>query len=384
MGPDSVTEQLPWADVAAVAGIAMLATVLFGALGAGLLWRGRHRSLQALVPGVAVATMLAVVAGLIGAAAAMFLSVHDLQVVLVVATTAGAAGVVIALLLGRAVLHGSRSVAAAARDLGDGRTPALQRRPVSAELATIAAELERAGVRLADAREREQALEASRRELVAWVSHDLRTPLAGMRAMAEALEDGMVDDPSIYHRQIRREVDRLSALVDDLFELSRIRAGALRLSMADVPLDELVAQSVADADPVARTRGVRVEGSCGAVAVAADRAELSRALANLVVNAVRHTPSDGTVQVLAERVGDEAVLSVQDGCGGIAEVDLQRVFEPGFRGESSRTPTTDAGGGIGLAIVAGIVAAHSGTVDVANHGAGCRFAIRLPASNSSA
>lgn len=375
-----MTEQLGWADVAAVAAVALAATIATGGLGAAWLWWARHRSLQVLVPGLAVVTMLAVVAGLVAAAAAMFLSPHDLQVVVVVAAIAGAVGVAIALLLGRAVTRGSQAVAAAARDLGEGGTPRLASRPVSAELATVAHELERAGTRLAEARASEQAVEASRRELVAWVSHDLRTPLAGMRAMAEALEDGIVDDPAAYHRQMRREVDRLSGLVDDLFELSRIRAGALRLSLAEVALDDLVAQTVADADPLARTRGVRVQGSGGLVAVAADRDELSRALANLVVNAIRHTPADGTVQVLAARDGDHAVLTVQDGCGGIAEDDLARVFEPGFRGESSRTPSPDVGGGIGLAIVAGIVAAHDGSVDVDNHGAGCRFAIRLPVS----
>lgn len=375
-----MTEQLGWADVATVAAVALGATAVVGGLGATVLWRARHRSLQVLVPGLAMVTMLAVIAGLVAAAAAMFLSAHDLQVVVVVAVTAGVVGALVALVLGRALVHDSRAVEQAARELGEGRVPTLHRPPVSAELASVARELERAGSRLEQARESEQAVEASRRELVAWVSHDLRTPLAGMRAMAEALEDGIVDDPAAYHRQIRREVDRLSDLVDDLFELSRIRAGALSLSKDLVALDELVEQSVNDADALARTRGVRVQGRYDAVAVAADRNELSRALANLVVNAIRHTPSDGTVQVVASRVGDEAVLSVQDACGGIADDDLARVFEPGFRGESSRTPSPDVGGGIGLAIVAGIVEAHAGTVDVANHGSGCRFAIRLPVS----
>ena len=375
-----MTEELAWTDVAAIALVALLATVSAGALGAWLLWLARHRSLQALVPGVAVVTMLAVVAGLVGAAAAMFLSPHDLQVVLVVAISAGGVGAVIALLLGRAVLRGSRTLTRAAEQLGAGEVPLVAVRPVSAELATVAGALEQAGTRLQEAREQREAVEASRRELVAWVSHDLRTPLAGMRAMAEALEDGMVDDPSVYHRQIRREVDRLSGLVGDLFELSRIRAGALRLSMDQVWLEELVAQSVGDADPLARSRGIRVEGSYDDVAVDADRGELARALANLVVNAIRHTPHDGTVQVSAQRDGDDAVLSVQDACGGIPEDDLARVFETGFRAESSRTPSPDAGGGIGLAIVAGIVAAHHGTVDVENHGPGCRFEIRLPIS----
>jgi signal transduction histidine kinase len=370
--------ELRWADVGAVAVIAGVTTAVLGALGILGIHAARHRSLQVLVPAVAVVTMLAVVAGVVGAAAAMFLSVHDLQVVLVVAVVAGALGLALATLLTRSVLAGSTDLVAAAHDLGAGGTPRVDPRPATEELGAVADALERAGASLASARAREQALEASRRELVSWVSHDLRTPLAGLRAMAEALEDGIVDDPARYHRQMRREVDRLSGLVDDLFELSRIRAGALQLSPVDVRLVELVEQTVADADPLARTRGVRLAGDAGALAVHADRRELSRALANLVVNAIRHTPHDGTVVVRAERVGDEAVLSVADGCGGIPDEDLARVFETGFRGEASRTPGPDAGGGIGLAIVQGIVQAHQGTVDVVNHGSGCRFEIRLP------
>jgi signal transduction histidine kinase len=373
-----MTEELGWADVGAVVAVAAGATALVGAVGAAVLWRSRHRSLQVLVPAIAVVTLLAVVAGLLGAAAAMFLSAHDLQVVLVVAVTAGVLGVALAIGLGRAVLHGSRTLVEAAQSLGRGDPAVVSPRPVTSELATIADEIEDAGHTLARSRERQAALEASRRELVAWVSHDLRTPLAGMRAMAEALEDGMVDDPSAYHRQIRLDVDRLAGLVDDLFELSRIHAGALQLSLDDVALADLVADSVHDVDALARTRGVHLTGGVDGGAVLADRDELRRALVNLVVNAVRHTPHDGADTVTARQEGEHAVLTVQDACGGIPDEELARVFETGFRGETSRTPGPDVGGGIGLAIVAGIVAAHHGTVDVANHGPGCRFAIRLP------
>jgi len=373
-----VTEELGWADVGTVALVAAGSTAVVGAVGAAAVRASQHRTLQVLVPVVAVVTMLAVVAGVVGAAAAMFLSAHDLQVVLVVAVVAGVLGVALATLLARTVLRGTSQLVAAARTLGDGGAPRVQPPPPTHELATVATELERAGDRLFEARDRAAALEASRRELVSWVSHDLRTPLAGLRAMAEALEDGMADDPSRYHRQMRREVDRLAGLVDDLFELSRIQSGALQLSVADVSLPDLVTQTVTDADALARSRGVHVAGDAGALAVRADQRELSRALANLVGNAIRHTPHDGTIVVRAERVGDEAVLSVADACGGIPDEDLARVFETGFRGEASRTPGPDAGGGIGLAIVAGIVAAHHGTVEVANDGPGCRFEIRLP------
>jgi signal transduction histidine kinase len=217
---------------------------------------------------------------------------------------------------------------------------------------------------------------------VAWVSHDLRTPLAGMRAMAEALEDGVVDDTETarrYLNQIRLEVDRLSEMVDDLFELSRIHAGALRLSRSRIGLADLVADALAGAEPLARAKGVELRGQADEVVpVEADAGALGRALRNLIGNAIRHTPADGSVWVRAGADGDHARLSVADGCGGIPEADLPRVFDIAFRGEAARTPTPEGGAGLGLAIARGIVEAHDGAVDVVNEGPGCRFDIRLP------
>jgi signal transduction histidine kinase len=251
-----------------------------------------------------------------------------------------------------------------------------------AELAELSTELELTHERLTQARTRERALEASRRELVAWVSHDLRTPLAGLRAMAEALEDQVVVDPrevSQYHTQIRREVDRLTAMIDDLFELSRIHAGALRLARRMVGLEDLVAEVVASAEPVARAKGVRLSGAAvRGMPVFVDSAEMGRALRNLVTNAIRHTPPDGDVEVLAEVQGGMACVSVSDACGGIPPGDLPRVFDVAFRGESARTPGPQEGAGLGLSIARGIVEAHSGQIAVRNAGPGCQFLIRLP------
>src|SRR5204862_630324 len=249
-------------------------------------------------------------------------------------------------------------------------------------LAAISAELEKAHGQLAEAWDRERALEASRRELVAWVSHDLRTPLAGLRAMAEALHDGVVaDQPTIsrYHGQIRREVDRLTVMIDDLFELSRIHAGALRLAKRMVGLEARVAEVVASTDPVARAKGVRLTGAAvRGMPVYVDAAEMGRALRNLVTNAIRHTPPDGDVEVLAEVQSGMACVSVSDACGGIPPEDLPRVFDVAFRGESARTPGPQSGGGLGLSIARGIVEAHSGQIAVRNAGPGCQFLIRLP------
>src|SRR5207253_2153570 len=178
-----------------------------------------------------------------------------------------ATGIVVALALGARVAAGSRALVAAARRIGEGSPMPTLPDLATGELALIGDELEAMNRHLEQARARERALDASRRELVAWVSHDLRTPLAGIRAMTEALEDGVVDDPEAvrrYHRAIRVEADRLSGLVDDLFELSRINAGALRLHLEPVNLSELVSDAIASAAPIATAKGVRLEGTVDA------------------------------------------------------------------------------------------------------------------------
>lgn len=330
---------------------------------------------------VALITVLALVAGVVAAAEAMFLSRHDFRVVLVVCVAAGMVSLAVALVLGRRVVAGGRALRDATRAFGTGeRFSPPPTDPPTAELAALSRELEATSARLTESRRRERTLEASRRELVAWVSHDLRTPLAGLRAMAEALEDEMVDDAARYHKQIRVEVDRLSAMVDDLFELSRIHAGALRLSVEQVSLADLVSDTVAGADALAQSCGVRLFGQAtGRVMVRADGREISRVLSNLVINAIRHTPSDGTVEVSAEPGEDGAVLAVSDGCGGLAAADLDRVFDIAWRGSNARTPgPPDEGAGLGLAIARGIVEAHAGRITVGNTRTGCRFEVVLP------
>jgi signal transduction histidine kinase len=347
------------------------------------------RSLWASLAAVSLVAVASVVVGVIGAARAMFISAHDLGVVLPVTAAASLVALGVSWLLGRRVVRDVRHVRATARALGaqPGGAPAAAAGPTPAlrELADIESELISAGERLAAARVREQALESSRRELIAWVSHDLRTPLAGLRAMAEALEDGVAADPMRYHRQIRREVDRLSALVDDLFELSRIRSGGLALSLQDVDLRELVTDVVSGSSAMAQAGGVVLNAAADPASLHVDTGGIGRVLANLVVNAIRHTPTDGAVQVVGRRHGDEVVVSVSDGCGGIPVDDLDHVFEPGWRGGGggqARTPGPDAGAGLGLAIVRGIVEAHHGRISVRNTATGCCFDVRLPTALS--
>jgi len=341
-------------DVLLMSALALAAALAVQVPGALLLRRLRNRSITLHICVLLAVTVLAAMASVVACAQAMFLSKHDLQVLLIVLVPAGVASVAVGWWLGRRL----------ARD------------------AMWADEV----------RSRERLVEASRRELVAWVSHDLRTPLAGLRAMAEALEDGVVRDPetvSDYHRRIRVETDRMAVLVDDLFELSRINAGALRLSVGSVPLGDVVSDAVATAAPVAAARGIRlVAAESGWPTVRASEPELARIVGNLLRNAIRYTPPDGTVTVTGGRDGGGGWLAVTDACGGIPPADLPRVFDVAFRGEAARTPRPAAvdnggdggGGGLGLAIVRGLVEAHGGEVAVRNEGAGCRFVVHLPAA----
>ncbi|MFG1697398.1 sensor histidine kinase [Nonomuraea sp. NPDC049309] len=352
--------------IAVTAGLGLLIALA----GVWLMWRLRTRSIGVMMAVVVVVAVAATLAGVVAIINMMIIEGPTKDFVLSVVAVGGLVGLGVAFVLARRVVQESRRLVAAVRDL-----PFAAPRGLPAELQTIANTLE-------EAYAREQALEGARRELVAWVSHDLRTPLAGMRAMAEALEDGVVTDPETtrrYHRQIKAEVERLSAMVDDLFELSRIHAGALRLSRSRIGLADLVADTLAVAEPLARAKGVVLTAeAAAAVPVEADAGALGRALRNLVVNAIRHTPSDRPVVLRAAVESGMACLSVSDCCGGIPEEDLPRVFEVAFRGEAARTPTADGGAGLGLAIAQGIVEAHDGEIGVVNDGPGCRFEIRLP------
>ncbi len=355
-----------------------------GLCGGLLLWLLRRRSLLLQVTGVALVAVASVVAGTIGTARAMFLSDHDFTVVVWVCLAAGVVALVVAGGVGAAYVGWSHRLRDGAREFGEsGRFVPSDRGP--AELRALSDELTRTSARLAEAQAREVALERSRRELVSWVSHDLRTPLAGMRAMAEALEDGLAAEPQRYHRQIRVEVDRMTRQVDALFELSRIHAGVLRLAPEPLALGDVISEALATADPIARAAGVRIHGTVAdGVDVAADPAALARIVTNLVANAIRHTPAGGLVEIEGAALADAIEISVSDQCGGIAAADLERLFQVGWQGTSARTPDDGTelnprGSGLGLAIVQGLAHAHGGRVTVRNHDTGCRFAVLLPA-----
>jgi signal transduction histidine kinase len=362
---------------AATAGVAALA-------GAVVLRGVRTRSIGVQTASVALVGIVAVGVGAWAGAQVMFLSDHDLGALGVMLLASGTVAVVTSFVLGERVQRASDALARVARRLGDGEgVDDVPGPAVPPELARLRRELEETSRRLDEARTREKALDRSRRELVAWVSHDLRTPLAGMRAVIEALEDGVVDDPDTiarYHTIVREEADRLAALVDDLFELSRTQAGVLQLEFERVSLGDLVSDAIATAAPVATAKGVRLEGHVEGrppdLEVSAP--EVLRALRNILENAIRHTPGDGAVFVEAGRDAARAYVSVRDTGGGIPEADLPRVFDVAFRGDAARTPRD--GAGLGLAIARGLVEAHRGEVTVRNENGGACFTVQLPLS----
>ncbi len=300
----------------------------------------------------------------------MFDSGHDLTILLVAAACSTAA-LAAAGLLGGSILRSldrlrSASAAVAGGDLG-ARAP--ENGP--AELAELGASFNEMAASV-------EELFDARRQLVAWASHDLRTPLASMKAMLEAVEDGLVE-PERYVPVLKQQVDALGVLVDDLFELARLDAGVLSLELREAPLAGVVRSALGGLEAEAEARRValaaKIDGDPTAIC-APDKVE--RVLLNLLTNAIRHTPSDGAVAVIVEPFEREVRVSVEDTGEGIPADSTKRVFDHFWRGDRSRTSET-GGAGLGLAIAHGLVEAQGGRIWAENvAGGGARISFTLP------
>ncbi len=371
------------ADAAILVALAAGGAIAAAAAGAALLRTLRGRSLRIQVLAVACATTLTMVAGVLLAAEFMLVSDHDLAVLAVVLVVAGSVAGGAALYLGDMYERETREVGDLAERLIDptGSSAGAREPILTADLQRLASQLSDVSSRLEASRQRERALDASRRELVAWVSHDLRSPIASIRALAEALDEGVVSDPddvARYHLAIVHESHRLGALVDDLFELSRLASGAEPVDQPFVPVSELVSEVLAAITPAAAISGVVVSVSVEDLpSVLVPASDVRRVLRNLLDNAVRHTPSGGRVGLAVTCEASVLELSVTDQCGGIPDPDLEHVFEVAFRGDEARTHD-EGGGGLGLAIAKGLVEGRAGTIRVANRAHGCRFTVHLP------
>ncbi len=317
------------------------------------------------------------------AAYAMFLSHHDAVVVSVMATVIG----VVALRVGEIVSRGVMSDVESLRDglevVGAGSRDTVVEVGGDDELAELADSVNAMIARLgAEEASREEA-DSARRRLVASVSHDLRTPLASLRLLVESIEDGVATGQTRdrYISQLRVHVSVLTGLVDDLFELSRIEAGDIAWTMSRIELDSLVGDMVEAMQSEADTRGVRVEADLpdDRLLAEANPEKVQRVLFNLIQNAIRHTPADGSVTVRARSLSGEIEVEVTDQGTGIAPGDRPHVFEPFYRGGSDSSRTTE-GAGLGLAISRAIVEAHGGRIWLESSGTGTRmrFTLRTP------
>ena len=223
-------------------------------------------------------------------------------------------------------------------------------------------------------------IEEARRRLVAAASHDLRTPLASLRLLVESIDDGVAtgETRDRYLKEIRTHVGVLSDLVDDLFELSRIEAGDISWTMRQVELHDLIGDTVAAMRAPAGERGVKLaaELPAGGLLASANAEKVQRVLFNLIQNAIRHTPADGSVTVRAARTGAGIEIEVADTGSGIAPADRERIFEP-FQQGSDRASRTDGSAGLGLAISRAIVEAHGGRIWLEDGAPGTRVHFTL-------
>lgn len=377
-------------DLLLITGLTLAACVAVGLLGALLLRAIRRSSLRYQVAVATLIPVLAVAATVVINVELMFLSAHDTTVILLALGIALVLAVVGAWLVSRRFSLASRrlqdtvglliSDSRGAPDVLDSDIHAPDHR-LPAELARLEEELAEARRTLAESRRRERAAEQSRQELVSFMSHDLRTPLAGLRALAEGLEDGVITDVTGTLQHFRSTVARMTIMVDDLFALSRVQGAPEPRELSLVALSELVCDVASEAEATARTAHVRLEVNVPEhdnLAVLGRHEDLSRALGNLISNAIRHTEPQQAVHVSAERAEDGSVrVAVQDGCGGIPDAYLDRVFDTGWRGSPARG-STGGGAGLGLAIARGVVESHQGEIAVSNTETGCRFEVALP------
>ena len=328
-------------------------------------------SVRAQLAVLAVAAVCLPLTVVVGSGLVMF-GMHDESTFWLVAVVSALAALAGALLLGRQILRPLDGLTSASKRLAGGDLSARASESGPRELRELGASFNEMAANL-------EQLFDTRRELVAWASHDLRTPLASLRAMVEALEDGLAT-PDEYLPAVRAQTEILSRLVDDLFELALIDARALTLELREVSLGELVSSCVEALAADARAREVqlatRVEPPDAAVKVAPDKVQ--RVLLNLLSNAVRHSRPNGEVAVVVQEDADHVVVAVEDEGEGLAADAQQRMFDRFWRADDSRTRAS-GGSGLGLAIAQGLVEAHGGRIWAENRAdGGARVAFTLP------
>jgi signal transduction histidine kinase len=352
-------------ELAAVVAVATLAVGLAGALGLRLL-----PTVRLQLAGLALLAVTLPLAAVFLSGWAMFHMGDDVKILAVAAASASVA-VGGGLLLARSIGGAVDRLRAASRALAAGDLNARAPEDGPAELAELAVSFNAMAADLS-------RLFDARRELVAWASHDLRTPIASLQAMIEAIEDGLVEADH-YLPALQQQVRALAVLVDDLFELARIDAGALTLELRDGEVTVLVEECVRGLEAEAASRHIHLEARAERpVRARCEPEKVQRILFNLVTNALHHTPSDGSVAVLVEPQEEEVQVTVEDTGEGLDAEAERRMFERFWRSDRARSGD---GAGLGLAIARGLVEAHGGRIWAEQRrGGGARISFTLPAA----
>ena len=315
----------------------------------------------------------------------MFASQHDLLLAIVLLVFAGGIAMILGYFLSSTITDRINQLKGAAQKVAQGDLKT--RVPVSGkdEVSALASAFNQMAEQLQVADQKQRDLESMRRDLIAWVGHDLQTPLASMRAILEALSDGVVDEPEMVKRYLltaQRDVMSLSALIDDLFQMSQLDAGGFPLNRAESSLSDLVSDTLESFSQIAKQQEITLEGQVETDVdpVLMDTQAIGRVLNNLISNALRHTPANGRVSVWVRRSTSGVDVTVSDTGEGIRAQDIPHIFESSYRGDASRSRNRGtSGAGLGLAIARGIVQAHGGEIQVQSEpGKGTQFTFHLP------
>lgn len=407
----TIQTQTPFRLVLAISGVVALALLIFWALmnppagelramalflsvtallstGAGYIvyrlgWLRRSPRLSWTLAGIYALSGLLTFLNVWITARLMFASQHDLILATILLIFAGGIAVVLGYFLSAAVSEQITLLSRAADAVAAGDLTIRVPTDGNDEVARLSRRFNQMTARLLEAERQEQEAQQMRRNLLAWIGHDLRTPLASIQAIVEALADGVVRDRETGMRYLgtaRRDIRSLSTLIDQLFDLAQIDAGGLTLDRQSNSLVDLVSDTLESFSAVAEAKGVNLSGSAAPSVdpIWIDAQQIGRVLSNLIGNAIRHTPPGGTVEVKL-RTEDEGVLvEVEDDGEGIDPANVPMVFEHFYRAEQSRNRST-GGSGLGLAIAKGLVDAHGGKIGVESHPRqGSRFFFWLP------
>ncbi|OJX40478.1 MAG: hypothetical protein BGO78_05650 [Chloroflexi bacterium 44-23] len=366
--------------------ITAVISVVLGYLFYRIGWFNRSPSIRWVLLGGSALSSILTFFNVFLTAKLMFASQHDLLLAAILLIFAGGMAMVLAFFLSSALTDRIRSLEQAARSISAGELQTRVEVQGRDEISLLGNTFNQMSAQLQNAANQKQELEQLRSDLIAWVSHDLQTPLTSVRAIVEALADGVADDPQVQQRYLRtaqRDIQSLSILIDDLFQMAQLDAGGIPLDREWGSITDLISDTLESFRQLASQHQINLQGQADSECdpVNMDIQRVGRVLNNLVSNAIRHTPPGGSVTVNAARQEENVVVCVEDSGEGITIEDLPYVFDRFYRGEKSRSRNT-GGAGLGLAIARGIVEAHGGRIWAESQAhKGTRITFSLPCTN---